>query len=269
MLTLFQVDAFTQHVFGGNPAAVIVLDEWPNDSLLQAIAEENNLAETAYLVATGSAWELRWFTPSAEVALCGHATLAAAHVLLTHLGCQLDTLEFHTRQSGTLQVSRHASGGLAMSFPAVKLEVANTKLAAVSNALGQTPTELWLGQYSPSQYDFVAVFDNEDRVAQLTPLFSEFSTLDSRGVIATARGDKADFVSRYFAPNFGIDEDPVTGSAHCLLTPYWSNILQSATMHAQQISQRGGELRVELDGERVVLIGHAVDYMKGELMSLL
>lgn len=265
MPKIFQVDAFTQKVFGGNPAAVVPLDNWIDDAILQKIAAENNLAETAYVVRGDDGWELRWFTPVSEVALCGHATLAAAHVLVTHLGCNDKSLRFHTRQSGILLVEKQADGKLEMSFPAVELS-SSTDNDSVSAALGALPKQLLQGSYSPDEFDFVAVFDTQAQVADLDPDFSNFRSLTSRGVIATARGDECDFVSRYFAPNLGVDEDPVTGSAHCLLIPYWSAQLGKQQLTATQISKRVGKLDCALEsGSRVTISGYAVDYLVGEI----
>lgn len=264
MTDLYQVDAFADNLFEGNPAAVVQFDEWPDDSLLQSIAAENNLAETAYLVASGAKWELRWFTPSFEVALCGHATLAAAYVLYRHLGCQDDSITFVTRLSGELVVQRKDDGSLAMVFPAIPISE-HDKAKEIAAALGAKPISIWAGNYSPDQFDIVAVFDSEEAVAALTPNGALFKVLGSRGVIATAAAKEFDFVSRYFAPAFGIPEDPVTGSAHCLLTPYWSGILNKTELRARQISPRSGTLGCRLVGDRVELTGRAVDYMKGSL----
>ncbi len=264
-MKIYQVDAFTTSVFEGNPAAVVPLDHWFDDSILQSIAAENNLAETAFIVPSDESWELRWFTPTAEVALCGHATLAAAHVLVKHQGCLTNPLVFETRQSGKLSVERLEDGSLSMSFPAIPIVECDYK-NDVSKALGATPESVLFGRYSPDQIDYVAIFKSEESVYALNPDFTKFSNLDSRGVIATAPGTSYDFVSRYFAPNFGIDEDPVTGSAHCLLTPYWSQILDKQKMRARQISRRGGDLACSMDkSDRVLLAGHTVDYLVGEI----
>ena len=264
MFKIFQTDAFTSQVFGGNPAAVVPLEHWIDDAVLQSIAAENNLAETAYLVPIYQGWELRWFTPTTEVALCGHATLAAAHVLVTQLDCTDNTLNFKTRESGTLTVECKKDGSFAMSFPAIQVSEFN-EAERVSVALGSEPDCVMFGRYSPDQIDVVAVFETEDIVSALKPNMAEFKNLDSRGIIATAKGDSCDFVSRYFAPNIGIDEDPVTGSAHCLLTPYWSDIVGKLEMDALQISPRGGEIQCALEDDRVVLTGRAVNYLDGTI----
>lgn len=264
MFKLIQVDAFTSKLFGGNPAAVVVLDDWIDDAILQSIAAENNLAETAFLVPIQQGWELRWFTPTTEVALCGHATLAAAHALVTQLGCSSRELEFKTRESGTLTVECQADGALAMSFPAIAVTTFD-ETQMISAALGSVPQSIQYGHYSSDQYDLMAVFETENMVASLEPDFALFNNINSRGVIATARGNSCDFISRYFAPNFGIDEDPVTGSAHCLLAPYWGHVLGKQQMDARQISQRGGEIHCELVNDRVVLTGYAVNYLVGAI----
>ncbi len=266
MLNIYQVDAFTTQLFGGNPAAVVVLDEWLNDHLLQSIAAENNLAETAYLVPVGENWELRWFTPTAEVALCGHATLASAHVLVTQLKQIRDQYNFITRESGTLTVELKPHGALAMSFPAIAVSQPKNDVATdITAALAAKPIQILLGHYTQEQYDYVAVFNSESEVAALNPELPLFKSLNSRGVIATAKGNSCDFVSRYFAPNIGIDEDPVTGSAHCLLAPYWSDIIGNSELNARQISKRGGEIFCSVQNNRVVLTGHAVNYLVGEI----
>lgn len=265
-MKIYQVDAFTDKVFEGNPAAVVPLERWNDDAVLQAIAAENNLAETAFTVPNNDGWDIRWFTPTAEVALCGHATLAAAHVLVKHQGVADKILTFHTRQSGKLTVERLENQLLAMSFPAIPLEDCE-QTDAITEALGSKPESVKFGRYSPDQIDYVALFKSEDAVSALRPDFAKFSLLDSRGIIATAPGNSFDFVSRYFAPNFGINEDPVTGSAHCLLTPYWSGKLGKQSMNARQISSRGGNLACTLGtDDRVILAGHAVDYLIGEII---
>jgi len=264
MPEIYQIDAFTDQLFGGNPAAVVPLTEWPATKLLQSIATENNLAETAFIVSVDGQWEIRWFTPSAEVALCGHATLAAAHVAFTHLKHDESSISFNTRESGVLKVSCIENNRLSMSFPAIAVSPIKT-IDDVTAALGQAPTSLWKGHYSETQFDYMAVFDTASDVASLCPDNTRFAILGSRGVIATAPGDNCDFVSRYFAPAFGIPEDPVTGSAHCLLTPFWAEELKLNVLNARQISTRGGSLECHNLSERVELIGQAVEYMKGTI----
>ena len=264
MTAIYQVDAFAERVFEGNPAAVVPMDHWPDDALLQSIAAENNLAETAFIVANGEQWAIRWFTPSAEVALCGHATLAAAHVIFEHLGSTETTIIFSTVSSGDLSVSRRDGGKLAMSFPAITVDRLDV-LDSVAIALGSKPDSVWKGHYTAEQFDLVAVFSSRQAVADLVPDESQFARLGSRGVIATSRAEEFDFVSRYFAPAFGIPEDPVTGSAHCLLAPFWGKQLGKSVMRACQISPRTGVLECRLLDGRVELVGTAVDYLKGSI----
>lgn len=264
-MKIYQIDAFTSRVFEGNPAAVVPLEKWLDDTLLQAIATENNLAEKAFTVPNGDGWEIRWFTPTAEVALCGHATLAAAHVLVKHQGFTGAVLTFDTRQSGKLSVERLENDLLAMSFPAIAVNDSD-QIEKITEALGAKPDSVKFGRYSPDQIDYVAIFNSEDTVGSLSPDMAKFTQLDSRGIIATAPAKSFDFVSRYFAPNFGIDEDPVTGSAHCLLTPYWSRVLGKENMQARQISSRGGDITCTMNNNgRVILAGYAVDYLIGEI----
>ncbi|WP_111640354.1 PhzF family phenazine biosynthesis protein [Marinimicrobium alkaliphilum] len=257
-LTQYQVDAFTASRFGGNPAAVVPLDHWLDDTLMQAIAAENNLSETAFFVPEGKGYGLRWFTPVREVNLCGHATLATAHVLVTHLGVTAEPLRFFTR-SGELQV-RSVDAGLQMDFPAQPPQaVAGDAPAILAQALGLTP------QAVLKAVDYLAVLETQTQVETLAPDLAQLRRLDGRGVIVTAPGDRVDFVSRFFAPKFGIDEDPVTGSAHCQLVPYWAERLGRATLSARQVSRRSGELTCQLAAERVLLTGQAVTFSEGRL----
>ncbi|MCQ8783980.1 PhzF family phenazine biosynthesis protein [Mangrovibrevibacter kandeliae] len=262
-MQIFQVDAFTSTLFSGNPAAVVPLESWLPDATLQAIAAENNLSETAYLVPAGSAaWELRWFTPAAEVPLCGHATLASAHVLFEILGAQAPALTFHTRWSGDLVVERDGAR-LAMRLPRRRtMPVDQADVAA--GVLGLRPRETFV---VPVQDDetLLAVFASEAEVRDLTPDLAAMRRIDARGVLVTAPGTQADFVSRYFAPKYGIDEDPVTGSAHCALVPFWAERLNKTDFIARQLSKRGGELHCRLEEDRVVVAGRAVLYLSGEI----
>jgi len=255
-LPIFQVDAFTDRVFAGNPAAVVLLQEWLPDELLQAIAMENNLSETAFVVPRGGSFDLRWFTPKVEVDLCGHATLASAHVIFGKGDVPGDQIVFESA-SGTLTVRREEDL-LAMDFPArPPHRIADDP--ELSAALGAAPRELHAAR------DLLAVYGSQAEVEALQPDFAVLSALDAFAVIVTAPGDSCDFVSRFFAPAVGIPEDPVTGSAHCTLTPYWSARLGKSTLNARQVSARGGELRCELRGDRVVLKGRAVEYLRGEI----
>ena len=251
-LRQYQVDAFTTRPFAGNPAAICPLADWPDDSLLQAIAAENNLSETAYFVPSTKGFRLRWFTPVAEVDLCGHATLAAAHVLFVNMGYPSSKITFETR-SGDLVVERK-SECLEMDFPARPPAACSAQNSLVE-ALGRRPIE------TLSADDYVAVFESEAAVRAIDPDFGLLRRLDLRGVIITAPGDDVDFVSRFFAPKFGIPEDPVTGSAHCTLAPYWANRLDKASLAARQVSRRGGDILCELKGDRVKLSGAAVTVM--------
>lgn len=255
-LSLYQVDAFTDRVFAGNPAAVVPLAEWLPDPLLQALAAENNLSETAFFVPEGTGWRLRWFTPVEEVDLCGHATLASAFVLFEYLGATAERLEFATR-SGPLTVMRD-SGRLAMDFPArpPKRLIAPDGLA---EALGLEPREVLAAR------DLICVFDNEAQVRALRPDMARLARLPVFAVCPTAPGADCDFVSRFFAPGRGVPEDPVTGSAHCSLVPYWSRRLRRSELHARQVSSRGGELFCSDQGERVRIAGHAVLYLQGRI----
>lgn len=257
-LTLIQVDAFADRPFTGNPAAVMPLDAWLPDATLQAIAEENNLSETAFTVrdATGEAdYELRWFTPAVEVALCGHATLASGHVLMGK-GASPDRVTFRTRQAGLLEVAQDGEG-YAMSLPAWRAEP--RPLDDIVAALGVAEAEtLW----HPGRYALVALAD-EAAVRALAPDFKALAASGNVLIIATAPGRDTDVVSRVFAPGAGIDEDPVTGSAHCLLTPYWADRLGRDRFTAFQASKRGGRVDCRLDGERVILGGRCVTVIEG------
>ena len=255
-LRQFQVDAFASRPFEGNPAAVCPLEKWLPDPLLQSIAEENNLSETAFFVPSADGFDLRWFTPVSEVDFCGHATLATAHVLFETLGYDSESVVFNTR-SGEMTVEQDKSL-YAMNFPSVPPQLCMPPQALLAGVKVQ-PAEVLAAT------DYLVVFETEEIVRSLQPDFSKLRELDLRGVIATAPGEQFDFVSRFFAPRFGIDEDPVTGSAHCELTPYWSARLGRKVMQARQISKRGGEIHCELAGDRVVLKGSAVTFMEGEI----
>ncbi len=257
-LRMFQVDAFSRQIFGGNPAAVVPLTEWLPDTLMQNIGMENNLAETAFFVPADRGFQLRWFTPAIEVDLCGHATLASAHVLCQHLGYHKERIHFFTR-SGELIVEK-AEKGYRMDFPCDRLEPVPA-LEPLEKGLGRKPLEVYKGRE-----DYLAVLGSEAEVQGLQPDYRALATLGGRGVIATAPGTSFDFVSRCFFPAAGIDEDPVTGSAHTTLTPYWAERLRKDTFRARQISKRGGELLCELHGKRVHLIGSAVTYLEGTIL---
>lgn len=258
-LPFYWVDAFTGKVFAGNPAGVVPLAQWLPDALLQQIAFENGLAETAFFVRTAEArYHLRWFTPAVEVDLCGHATLASAFVLFTQLGLNGDTITFDSR-SGPLVVKRHQNGLLELDFPSRPAQPCAIP-AGLAEALGAAPIHVAQAR------DTLCVFARTEDVVALKPYFGALAQLDSFAVIATAPGSDCDFVSRFFAPRAGINEDPVTGSAHCTLTPYWAAHLGRTKLHARQVSARGGELWCELRGDRVGIAGRAVLYLKGEIV---
>jgi PhzF family phenazine biosynthesis protein len=255
-LPLWQVDAFASRRFAGNPAAVVPLDAWLPDATLQAIAAENNLSETAYLVPDGADYAIRWFTPAQEVPLCGHATLASGWVVLNRLEPDRAAVTFLSK-SGPLTVARDGAR-LAMDFPAIPLDGAGDNAALVA-ALAAPPHRLFKG------YQWLAVYDSEERVRRLEPDFAALAKLDVHGVIATARGTDCDFVSRFFAPSAGIPEDPVTGSAHSRLVPYWARELGKTMLFARQVSARGGELWCVHKGERVTIAGDAALYLEGTI----
>lgn len=255
---IYQLDAFTTQLFGGNPAAVCPLKDWPETALMQRIAAENNLSETAFFVGRNGHYELRWFTPEVEVNLCGHATLATAAVIFATMEPQLMQLHFKTR-SGQLVVVRETNN-LAMDLPAQQGKAIEIEEELV-DALGASPIQVLENE------DWLMEFETEAQVADLKPNFEALSRLPARGFIATAPGaaKDVDFVSRFFAPSVGINEDPVTGSAHCLLAPFWTRKLGRRPLKARQISKRGGELECEWFEDRVILRGHCVEYMRGEL----
>ena len=258
-IPIYQVDAFTSQVFSGNPAAVCPLDSWIDDKLMQSIAAENNLSETAFLVESGDGFDLRWFTPVTEVALCGHATLASAFVLFTCRGWSRETVKFQTRKSGRLKVTRRGDL-LEMDFPSRPPHAAEAP-PGLEDALGVASTDVFA-----SEEDLLVVLEDEEAVRVVQPDFGALGRIESRGVIITARGERSDFVSRFFAPRFGVDEDPVTGSAHCVLTPYWASLLGKNDLHAIQVSRRGGELFCKHAGERVTISGRAVLYLEGTIV---
>jgi PhzF family phenazine biosynthesis protein len=255
-IPLYQVDAFTSEVFKGNPAAVCMLDTWLADSLLQAVGMENNLSETAFLVRNDIGFDLRWFTPVTEVALCGHATLASAHVLFTCLDWPASTIRFTTRRSGELTVGRRGDL-LDMDFPS-RPPAPRALPQGLAEALGARPAAV-MG----SAEDVLVVLTSEREVAELKPDIAGLASIDCRGIIVTAKGDECDFVSRFFAPEVGVAEDPVTGSAHCVLVPYWAGVLGKQDLYARQVSRRGGELFCGNRGSRVSIAGRAVLYLEG------
>ncbi|MDX9862812.1 MAG: PhzF family phenazine biosynthesis protein [Rhodospirillales bacterium] len=255
---MWQVDAFAAQAFAGNPAAVCVLDNWLADGVLQSIAAENNLSETAFLVPHGEGFDLRWFAPAKEVALCGHATLAAAKVLFDLRGWKEESIRFRTRQRGVLAVAKNGDW-FEMDFPALPAKPVATP-PGLAAALGAEPR-----QVLESTDDWLAVLDDEATVRNLKPDLAALKKFHCRCVVPTARGDAVDFVSRAFAPRYGIPEDPVTGSAHCALAPYWAGVLGKDDLRAFQVSARGGEVRCRNAGDRVKLAGQAVVYLEGAI----
>jgi len=257
-LPLYQVDAFADALFTGNPAAIVPLEEWLPDPLMQSIAAENNLSETAFFVQENSVRRLRWFTPAYEIDLCGHATLACAWVIFQHLEPQADKLEFITR-SGPLSVSRRSDGLLSLDFPSRPPEPCPSP-PTLAEALGAKPLSTLRSR------DLMAVFDDTRVVRDLKPDFGKIAELDVHAVIVTAPGQPGggvDFVSRFFAPRGGIKEDPVTGSSHCSLTPYWAERLGKTSLSARQLSARGGALELRLENDRVHIAGKVVPYLDG------
>ena len=258
MNKIYQVDAFTDKVFSGNPAAVCPLDRWLSDDLLRKIAMENNLSETAFYVKKGDQYEIRWFTPTIEVDLCGHATLASAYVLFNFEHHYQNEITFYSPRSGILTV-RKDGDLITLNFPTDvygKIDL----FPALAAGFREKPLEAYKGKT-----DYMLVFDNEDEIRNMKPDFLAIGKLDSRGVIVTARGRGVDFVSRWFGPQTGVDEDPVTGSAHTTLTPYWSGILGKTELTAAQLSARTGYLECRLLGDRVEISGKARIYMTGIL----
>ncbi|MCL2826242.1 MAG: PhzF family phenazine biosynthesis protein [Eggerthellaceae bacterium] len=261
----FAVDVFTERLFGGNPAGICLLDSWPGDALLQGIAAENNLSETAFLVKQDGYWDLRWFSPKMEVDLCGHATMGSAYVLFNFVERDAQELSFKTA-SGALSVTRGEGGMLWMDFPARTAEPVPAYLS-LTEAFGAVPDETYRSA------DLLLVFNDEETVEGLSPDFATLRKVkeeasmpsDNFGVIATAPGRESDFVSRFFAPNLGVDEDPVTGRAHCVLTPYWSARLGKKSLTARQLSARRGQLWCEDCGERVRIGGKVQLYLSGAI----
>ncbi|SFN33211.1 phenazine biosynthesis protein PhzF family [Formivibrio citricus] len=257
-IPVYQIDAFASRVFSGNPAAVCLLGEWLPDLQMQRIAAENNLSETVFVVPRGDEFELRWFSPRMEIDLCGHATLAAAHVLFLERMVYGDTAVFHFA-GGRLQVTRRPDGKLAMRFPCHAAQVCE-RPPFLEAALGVDACEILASR------DYLVVLRDEEQVASLRPNMALLGEIrNCLGVIVTAPGRSVDFVSRFFAPNAGIPEDPVTGSAHCTLIPYWAKRLGKNSMQARQLSERGGEIECEQLEDGVLICGHAVLFMKGEI----
>lgn len=258
-IPFYQVDAFTCGKFTGNPAGVCVITDWLSGDLMQKIAAENNLAETAFIIPEGEEWQIRWFTPVTEVDLCGHGTLASSFVVMNMLETVRQEVTFHTMHMGDLVV-RKKSDMLELDFPTDTLHKCDLP-RLVSEGLGKEPVECLTGRS-----DYLLLFGSELEILALRPDFRKLAMADGRGIIVTAPGSDADFVSRFFAPQAGIDEDPVTGSAHTTLTPFWSARLGKTSMTARQLSARGGYLECTLKGSRTLIAGRAVLFLKGEIL---
>ena len=256
-IPIYQVDAFTSQLFKGNPAAVCPLTKWIPENIMQEIAKENNLSETAFFINKNNTFDIRWFTPVAELDLAGHPTLATAHVIIKELNLRLDKIIFKTKIGDTLTVTLN-DNLFIMNFPSRPPELENN-LELVAEALGKKPKSLLRHR------DALAVFNNEEDIKSISPDMEKLKKLDYPAVIITAPGDKVDFVSRNFAPKLGIPEDPVTGSAHCELIPYWSKILNKKQLFAHQVSERGGKLYCTLNEDRVTIGGEAITFLKGEI----
>ncbi len=256
---IYQVDAFADNVFAGNPAAVCVLDQWLPVETMQAIAMENNLAETAFIVKENRGYHIRWFTPETEVALCGHATLATAFVLYEYYGFEQEVIPFYSEKSGPLPVEKGKDGVLTLDFPADNA-VETPTIPLLNEAMGKSPEYCLKGRT-----DYLLIYPSEEDIRSLDPNLFLLNQVDARGIIASAPGEEVDFVSRFFAPQSGVSEDPVTGSAHTTLTPYWANILGKNNLEARQLSKRGGQLSCQLQGDRVRISGRVVPYLSGEI----
>lgn len=257
-LPVYKVDAFTKNLFGGNPAAVCPLEEWLPDETMQQLAAENNLSETVFFVPQGEHFHIRWFTPATEVKLCGHATLASAHIFYTELGYTKDEILFNSL-SGILRVTKKEEGKYTLDFPANPPEEITVIPDGMFDGLGISTAPVF-----KTSFDYMVVLPSQKNIEQLSPDFKTLAKINARGVIVTAKGDESDFVSRCFYPQSGIDEDPVTGSAHTITVAYWAKQLNKNKLSAIQLSKRRGYLDCELKGDRVLMSGNAVTYMKGE-----
>jgi PhzF family phenazine biosynthesis protein len=255
-LKVYIANAFSEKKFGGNPAAVVPLHDWLSDILMQQIAAQNNLAETAFFIPQGEDFSIRWFTPTVEVELCGHATLASAHVMFEHLAYSGGRIIFHSK-SGPLLVTRDQDK-ITLDFPANEPQIAEDE-GIIARALGIKPQAIY-----KSLYDYMVVLENQSEIESLKPDLTLVKKLDSRGLIVTAKGNEVDFVSRCFFPQSGIDEDPVTGSAHVVMVPYWAKQTCKNKLSAIQLSARRGYLNCELAGDRVLMTGHANTYLEGD-----
>ena len=258
-IKIFQVDAFTSNLFSGNPAAVCFLNNWLPDETMQSIALENNLSETAFLIKKKDKFFLRWFTPKVEIDLCGHATLASAHIIYSEMNYSSDIIEFNIKSGDVLSVNRN-NNLLTMNFPAYEPKIVDQNLDEIYDAFGVRPKFFFYNKYG------LAVFKNEEEIIKIVPNLNLIEKLFYNGIIVTAPGENVDFVSRFFAPKFGIPEDPVTGGAHCELIPYWSKRLNKNDMIAMQLSKRGGVVYCSYLKDRVNMGGEAITYMQGEIL---
>jgi PhzF family phenazine biosynthesis protein len=256
-LPIFQADAFASGLFKGNPAAVVPLSEWIPDQTMQLIAAENNLSETAFFIPEGDHFHIRWFTPKSEVNLCGHATLATAHILFNELNFQGELISFNSK-SGLLTV-RKIEDKLQLDFPADFVQPVEMN-PVFDQAFGIQATAAFIGRT-----DYLLLFESEEIIRNMKPNFHLLKQTEARGIIVTSKGNEVDFVSRFFAPGVGIDEDPVTGSAHTSLVPFWSKRLNKKEMTALQFSERGGQLWCTLAGDRVLIAGKAITFLRGEI----
>lgn len=255
---IYQIDAFAEKLFTGNPAAVCPLDNWLDADIMQKIAAENNLAETSFTVPVENGFEIRWFTPTVEVDLCGHATLASAFVLINFEGFTEDKINFFSKNSGTLTVTKN--GDLfTLNFPSDSLQKVEN-LSQFKNCFAHQPIEAYQGKT-----DYLLIFENENQIVNIKPNFSEIAKINARGIIVSSKSENYDFVSRFFGPNCGVNEDPVTGSAHTTLTPFWTEKLGKTKLKAKQISKRGGVLECELKNDRILISGKCKTYLKGEI----
>ena len=255
-LSLYQIDAFASKPFEGNPAAVCPLDEWLPDKIMQSIAQENNLSETAFFIPTGKGFHIRWFTPTSEVDLCGHATLASAYVLFNILGHKNDKIEFNSK-SGMLTVTKN-NEWLVLNFPAQPPAICDIP-KEIAKAFDTAPIECLKSE------DYIVVFEREIDIESAKPDLEQLKKLDLRGVIITAKSSRYDFIARFFAPKYGVPEDPVTGSAYTQLAPYWASKIDSKRFNVKQVSSRGGELSCEVADDRVLISGKAVSYLEGKI----
>lgn len=258
-IDIYKLDAFTDRLFSGNPAGVCLLDEWIDENLMHKIAAENNLAETAFIVPKDGLYEIRWFSPSVEIALCGHATLASTYVLMNELKVPGNPLHFLSHLSGSLFVKKLDNGQFELDFPTDSYHECPVP-DIIHKSFGIAPVECYKGKT-----DIMLVYPSQETIGNMVPDLKLLAQAEGRGVIVTAPGKDSDFVSRFFAPQSGIDEDPVTGSSHTTLTPYWAKRLNKITLEARQLSKRGGKLTCTYKNNRTFISGSVVLYLKGKI----